>query len=229
MLRGLTASVGAGDAVAVIGRNAAGKTTLLRAMAGLIRARTGEVRLDGNNVAMLAPRQRARRLAFVAQRPIVAAAFTVRESVALGSFARGSDLPRVAVELDRFGLTECADRPFHALSVGQQQRAALARAFVQADARSLLFVDEPFAAMDLGETSRCLGHLRKHAENGGAVVAVLHDLAQATALASRVWLIDDGRLAADGAAVDVLQAEKLTHWFGVPFDVGPHGPIARLH
>jgi iron complex transport system ATP-binding protein len=171
----------------------------------------------------------ARRLAFVAQRPLIAAAFSVRESVALGRFARRRAEDRVDEAVARLGLASERDRPYHELSVGQQQRAALARAFAQADADSVLLLDEPFAAMDLGEVARCAPFLRDHAARGGAVVAVLHDLAQAAALATRVWVLDEGRLVADGPMGEVLVADRLARWFGVPFDDGPHGPIARLH
>ncbi|MDZ4755275.1 MAG: ABC transporter ATP-binding protein [Phycisphaerae bacterium] len=229
VLSGITTSVRAGDSVAIIGRNAAGKTTLVRTMAGFIAVRTGRVMLDGRSVAELAPRVRAARIAFVAQRPVVAAPFSVRESIALGRYARGADAKRVDAAIERFGLAECAERPFHGISVGQQQRAALARAFAQVDARSILLLDEPFAALDLGETARCAARIREHAAGGGAVVAVLHDLAQATALASRVWVLVDGRMAADGSTREVLTPGRLAHWFGIDFDEGPHGPVARLH
>ncbi|MFO0828644.1 MAG: ABC transporter ATP-binding protein [Phycisphaerales bacterium] len=229
VVEAVSASVESGEAIAIVGRNAAGKTTLLRAMAGLLRPRRGRVMLGDRPMHSLSPRDRAASVAFVSQRPLVAAAFTVRELVALGRFARPRDDARVTAALDRLGLAASADRPYHELSVGQQQRASLARAMAQADARSLVLLDEPFAASDLGETARSVAVLREHAAAGGAVVAVLHDLSQACALASTVWILDEGRLVARGPTREVLDTDRLSRLFGIPFDAGPYGPVARLH
>ncbi len=218
VLRAVGARAMPGDAIALIGRNAAGKTTLVRAMAGLVAPSGGSVALDGRDVRTFTPRERARRIAFVAQRPVVSAAFTVRETVALGRFALPSDPTRIDRALSDLGLADLADRPYHALSVGQQQRAALARALAQAEPTSVLLLDEPFAALDLAEVGRSLHLVRRHAEAGGIVVAVLHDLAVAAALAKRVWILDEGTLADDARVEVALDPGRLEARYGIAFE-----------
>lgn len=210
-------AIGSGEVVAIVGRNAAGKSTLLRAMGGLLVPAAGEVLLDGSPLARAAPGERARRIAFVAQRPVLAAAFTVRESVALGRFALPASPARIERAIAEVGLSDLAGRRYHELSVGQQQRAALARALAQAERDSILLLDEPFAAMDLGEVDRVLSLLGGHADGGGSVVVVLHDLALAAALADRIWLLECGRIADEGPVASVLAPERLAERFGVPF------------
>ncbi|MDZ4756276.1 MAG: ABC transporter ATP-binding protein [Phycisphaerae bacterium] len=217
-----------GEAIAIVGRNAAGKTTLVRAMAGLIPPARGDVLWDGVNVSSLHVRVRAQRCAFVPQRPQVSARFSVRETIELGRFALPPNPQRIAAALDRTGLDLLADRPYHELSLGQQQRVALARVFAQIADDGCLLVDEPFAAMDLGEADRCLKLLREHAQRG-VVVAVLHDLAQARALADQVWLLDAGNLIARGRPTDLFQPEFLAAHFGVPFGLSADGaPVPRF-
>jgi iron complex transport system ATP-binding protein len=221
VLDGVSASVRGGETIAIVGRNGAGKTTLLRAIAGLCPRRGGTITVGGSNVETLSPKARAGRIAFVAQRPTLAAAFTVRETVALGRFAaarQGAEgNTAVADALGRFGLEPFAEREYHELSVGQQQRVSLARAWAQASPTAALLLDEPFAAMDLGEVARSIAVVRAHAARGGAVLAVLHDLAMAHAFATRVWVIDGGTLAADGPTDATLDPARLEGWFGVPF------------
>lgn len=227
VLEGVSATVRGGETIAIVGRNGAGKTTLLRAIAGLCPLRAGSVTVGGSNVETLRPRTRATRLAFVAQRPTLAAAFTVRETVALGRYALGGSPERADAAVDdalaRFGLEGFRDREYHELSVGQQQRVSLARAWAQASPSTTLLLDEPFAAMDLGEVARSIAVVRAHAARGGAVLAVLHDLAMAHAFATRVWVIDGGTLAADGPIEETLEPARLERWFGVPFARHPLG------
>lgn len=216
-LRAVSLAVHPGERIAIVGRNAAGKSTLLRVLGGLLPATRGVVRLDGRPIGAWSSAARAARIAFVAQRPQLAVSFTLREFVALGRFARPSAPARIDAAIAAVGLGDCPERRFHELSVGQQQRGALARALAQAEPDAVLLLDEPFAAMDYGEVVRSLALLDRHAAGGGVVVCVLHDLALASRLASRVWLLDEGRLVAEGPTAAVLAPSALSARFGVPF------------
>ena len=143
-------SIPCGCRTALIGPNGSGKSTLLRVLAGLVPPQSGEVLVAG-----FAPALGRSRVAYLAQRPQLTEGFPliVRRLVQMGTYAHhgwfeecrhGDDaVDRALAEL---GLTELADRPVHALSGGQLQRALLARAFVQG--AEVLLLDEPYAALD---------------------------------------------------------------------------------
>lgn len=211
-----------GTVTAIVGPNGAGKSTLLRLLLGILRPTEGEIRLDGEPIAALSPRARARRIAYVPQRPSVAFAFTVREYVALGGFAGGVSREAVASALAQADIADRADDPFPILSVGQQQRAALARALVQLElargASTVLLADEPVSAMDPSHALRTMQTLRSLAEGGVAVAVVLHDLSLARRFCDRAAVLDGaGRLAGAGPAGETLTPAVLDGVFSVRF------------
>jgi iron complex transport system ATP-binding protein len=218
-----------GRSVAIVGRNAAGKTTLLRALAGLLPPDSGEVLWEGRSPMRWSARDRARTIAYVAQRSSLSERFSVSETVELGRYALAAAPRRVAEALQAFGLEGLARRAYHELSVGQQQRVALARAWAQIDPGGVLLLDEPFAAMDLAETDRTLRLLDSHRAGGGSAVIVVHDLTLAARLADEAWLLDEGRLVAAGATSELLVPERLSAHFGVPFERDARGhPVPVL-
>ncbi|UCD75103.1 MAG: ABC transporter ATP-binding protein [Phycisphaerales bacterium] len=217
-LRDVTAEARAGNITAIVGPNASGKSTLIRGIIGAIRPQWGAAFIDNLPVASMSARQLARRAAYVPQRSVVAAAFTVREVVELGRYALPRDVARIEEALARLELTDLAARPYPALSVGQQQRVTMARALAQLPERGLLVLDEPTAAMDLRHAERCMKLLREIADAGGAVVVAMHDLSMAALWADEAWLLDDGRLAASGPAEEVLAPDRLEAVFGVGFE-----------
>lgn len=235
-LRDVACSLCAG-VTAIVGPNASGKSTLLRAMLGALRPARGVVTLDGTPIGRLPTRERARKIAYVAQRPDVSAAFAVREVVALGRFASnaGARADREATEraMTRLDVASLADRRFHALSVGQQQRVALARAAAQLDAGDaagprVLLADEPCSGMDPRHELDAMGLLAELAAGGVAVGVVLHDLTLATRFADRaVVLADGGTVAAAGPASDVLEPGTLGRVFGVEM-IGSDTPAGHI-
>ncbi len=228
-IREITATLERGTTVAVVGRNAAGKTTLLRSIGGILRPTEGGVTWDGRPPSSWSARERAKRVAYVAQRPALSVRFSVRETIELGRYALVEDARRIDGAIGAFGLEAIAARAYHELSVGQQQRVALARAWAQVEPTGALLLDEPFAAMDLAETDRALRLIRAHVVGGGAAAVVVHDLGLAARLADRVWLLADGRMAADGPAAEVLRPDLLERHFGVAFRLDADGiPAAVL-
>lgn len=218
-VRGVVVRASAGRIVAVIGRNGSGKSSLVRAVAGVHAGRlSGSATWHGHDLARMPAADRARSVAYVAQRPLVAADFTAREVIGLA----GAVVPRTADRLERaidaLGVRDLVDRPFAGLSGGEQQRVVLARALAQHELGGLLVLDEPFNAMDLAEQHRVAGALQCLASAGSLVLVVLHDLALADALAHDVWWMDAGRLRASGPREAVLREPDLARGFGVPFE-----------
>ncbi len=203
---------------AVIGPNAAGKSTLLRCAIGALRPTQGRALIDGVPAHQLRTRRLAERIAYVPQRSIVSAAFTVREVVELGRYALPPSRGRVEEALGRLDLVEVADRPYLALSVGQQQRATLARAVAQLAPDGHLILDEPTSAMDLRHVRNSLSLLRDLARDGATVLLAMHDLALAAAAADESWLLENGRLIAAGPTADVMHVDRLQSVFGVEFE-----------
>ncbi len=215
---GVTAALRPGRMTAMIGPNAAGKTTLLRLMLGQLQPWSGQVEWDGRVVGELYPSQRARRMAYVPQRGGVSFAFTVRQVVEMGRFAQPARPRAVDEAMRRCDLAPVADRIFAHLSGGQQQRVMLARAMAQlADAvpGRVLLADEPVSSMDLLHVRQTMDHLRHLATEGVAVLVVLHDLTLAARYADDVWLVDGGRLLASGPWQAVLTTQVLDPVYGV--------------
>ena len=221
VLRGLNLNIGPGWN-ALVGPNGAGKSTLLRALAGLHPPHGGQVRLQGQDLRTLAPGERARRLAWLAQQGDVTGELTVRETVELGRIAHlgllGTPGPgdRAAVER-AMALTECTpwqQRRLHELSGGERQRVLLAR--VLATEAPLLLLDEPTTHLDAPHQvalARLLRRIAADRDGPRAVLSVLHDLPIALQ-ADRLRVLDDGRLCADGAPTDPALQATLVSVFG---------------
>lgn len=210
IVKGLSGAVRAGKLTALIGPNAAGKSTLLKLMLGQARPWRGSVKLGGSEVWSMGAAERARLISYVPQRAGVGFAFSVEQVVGMGRFAQGAGIAadRAAAEgaLEACDLTGLRERVFSELSFGQQQRVLLARALAQARGRGrLMLLDEPGSAMDLWHVHHMMGWLVRLARSGLGVVVVLHDLNLASRYADEVWLMDQGGLVAAGSWGEVLR------------------------
>jgi zinc/manganese transport system ATP-binding protein len=175
ILTGLSGRFEAGSQTALIGANGTGKTTLLRAIAGLHPVASGRIDRDGllpTDIALLAQGSHLDRSFPITCRDVVALAAT-----RLGPFRSiGKDrLAATRAALDRVGLAEMESRPIQALSAGQFQRVLFARTIVQ-DAR-LILLDEPFTAIDAATTRLLMSVIEDWNAQGRTVIAVLHDMA----------------------------------------------------
>lgn len=219
VLDGVSLALGPGALVALVGPNGAGKSTLLRALAGLVPPEAGQVTLDGAPLATLAPRARARRVAWLEQGARAAWGMTVREIAGLGRLPHGDAAAApVAAALAAVGLDHMADRRIDRLSGGEARRAMIAR--VLATAPEVLLLDEPCADLDPAQGFAVMRLLRREAEAGRAVVIVLHDLALAARFADRMALLDAGRLVADGPPDAVMADAVAGRVFGVRIGAG---------
>ncbi len=217
----------------VLGPNGSGKSTLLRLLLGALTPSHGAIELDGVPVRTLSAPARAKRIAYVAQRPSVASAFTVREVVALGRYALTPDLDAVERQLEALELTAMASRVFASLSVGEQQRVSLARALAQLECdpggpRRVLLADEPTSAMDPRWVAHSAAVLRSLPERGIDALVVLHDFTLACRLADTVLVLDEtGTIAGMGTPDEILQPALLSEVFSTPFtrESTADGPI----
>jgi iron complex transport system ATP-binding protein len=221
VVRQVTLSVAAGERVALVGPNAAGKSSLLAAMAGILPAAEGDIRLRGQPVGGFSNREIAKRVALVAAVQETAPKLSVLESTELGRYPHCGPFRNLA-ETDRAvvgkaiaetGLDDLAQRSLGSLSAGERQRALIARALAQEP--ELLLLDEPSAHLDIGHTLDLFALLTAIASRGVAIVAVIHDLAAAAHWATRMVVLHEGRIVDDGPPGTVMQGEALGLAFAV--------------
>ena len=228
VLDGLDIGVAAGEFVGLIGPNGAGKSTLLRAALGLL-PHSGSVRLGDAEVAALSARARAERAAYLAQEREIAWAVPVETVVALGraphrrGFAAPGPRDReiVAEAMRRMDVEGFRGRIATELSGGEKARVLAARALAQDTA--LLLADEPTAGLDPSHQIALMRVFRELAASGRGVVASLHDLGLAARWCSRLVLIAQGRVVAEGPPQDVLTPARLRQIYGVSAFFGEAG------
>lgn len=220
VLRDVTVTAAAGRVTAVVGPNAAGKTTLLRCAAGFLAPSSGRAEVDGTDAHRMRAVARAKRLAWVPQRPLVAARFTAREVVALGRYRLPRADDRIDAAIATVDLADVADEPMHVLSAGQQQRVVLARALAQVADDGHLLLDEPTAAMDLKHAARAFAALQAVAAAGATVLIAIHDLAAAARIADDAWVLRGGQLVAAGSVDQTLVPTILEPVFEVDLTDG---------
>lgn len=213
-LDGVSLELRGGYVTAICGPNGAGKSSLLACLAGL---EPSEVRLDGTLLAATPPRQRARSIGFLPQSAELAWDLSVETLVGLGRLAwnagDAADAAACAAALAAMELDALRHRPVGQLSGGERARALLAR--VLAGEPRWLLADEPLANLDLAHQLTLLAHFRALAGQGLGIVLVLHDLAHAMNHATRVVVLDQGRIAADGPPEEALDEAVIGRVWGV--------------
>lgn len=217
-----------GEITVVIGPNACGKSTLLRALARLVRPDRGTVVLDGESIHRLPTKQVARRLGLLPQSPIAPDGILVTDLVARGRTPHQSvfqqwsvaDEHAVRAALDATGTTDLANRTVDELSGGQRQRVWIAMALAQDT--GLLLLDEPTTFLDITHQVEVLDLLAElNRRDGRTVVVVLHDLNLACRYAHHIVAMHGGRIVAHGAPHDVITAETVRTVFGLESIVIP--------
>ncbi len=216
VLDGLTVAVPAGRTTVVIGANACGKSTLVRALSRALRPLGGVVTLDGADVAGMSARGLARAVGLLPQQPIAPDGITVADLVARGRYPHQGWLRRwspeddevVAAALRATATSELAERDVAELSGGQRQRVWIAMALAQDP--DVLLLDEPTTFLDLTHQLEVLELLAAlNRERGTTVVMVLHDLNLAARYADHLVVMADGDLVAQGAPSEVVTPEVL--------------------
>ncbi|MBN9030680.1 MAG: iron ABC transporter ATP-binding protein [Rhizobiales bacterium 63-7] len=219
ILRDINLTIPKGGVVALIGPNGAGKSSLLSLIARLRPLQQGTIHIDGLPVDRTPGPELARVVAILRQDSTVASRLKVRELVGFGRFPHGrgrltaADLEIVDQALARFDLTDLADRFLETLSGGQRQRALVAMAFAQDT--DYLLLDEPLNNLDMHHARELMRSLRAIADTRArTMVIVLHDVNQASAYADRIVAMQNGRIIADAAPLDLLTPDTLETVFG---------------
>ncbi|MFE2374284.1 ABC transporter ATP-binding protein [Streptomyces sp. NPDC059398] len=225
---GLDLAVPDGRVTVIVGPNACGKSTTLRALGRLLKPRSGAVLLDGAELARTPTRKIAQSIGLLPQSPSAPEAITVADLVARGRqphqhwWQQWSDEDERAVTgaMERTDITSLAERAVDELSGGQRQRVWIAMALAQET--DLLLLDEPTTYLDIAHQVEVLDLVRRlNKERGRTVVAVLHDLNQAARYADHLVAMKDGRIVAEGPPGEVVTAQLVREVFGLESVVVP--------
>ncbi len=242
LLDGVSLEVRPGEIVAVAGPNGAGKSTLISVLAGDRAPSSGSVTLDDRPLADWPRSELARRRAVMSTDGAVAFAFVAREVALMGRMPLHGGDPDAgdrAVIRDLLAAVDCsplAERVYTTLSTGERQRVQLARAVAQVTdapgtlhpADRFLLLDEPTSSLDPAHQHTAMRLVRRMADAGRGVLAVLHDLNLVAAYADRVVLMSEARVVAEGTPSEVLRSDLLESVFHVPMLVIPHPRLAHL-
>lgn len=238
-LRDVSLSLARGELLGVVGPNASGKSSLIRAITNVVTPQRGEIRLDGSLLSRLSRRELSLRVAVVPQNPTLPEAFTALEVVLMGrtphlgllQSERRADWAAVRRALEQTDALELAERRIGELSGGERQRVVVARALAQE--APVLLLDEPTAHLDVGHQATVLELLRRLCRNDGAdgcpkaVLAVVHDLTLAAQYCDRLAMLSEGRLVALGSPQEVLSAQVLATVYRTQVSVFPHPVTGR--
>jgi iron complex transport system ATP-binding protein len=222
--RDVSLEIRRGEALALLGPNGGGKTTLLKTMLGLLGPLGGAVTLDGRRLADVAIAERARSIGYVPQAHAGAFAFSVRDVVLMGRtahqglFAKPSAADRAIAEqkLAELGVAHLSERPYTMISGGERQLVLIARALAQEPRYVLL--DEPTASLDFGNQGKVMRRIGALAEQGLGVLFTTHDPNQALRHATRVAMLSRGELLATGEPGDILTVPRLEALYGAPVE-----------
>ncbi|MEJ8635744.1 ABC transporter ATP-binding protein [Streptomyces sp. MS2.AVA.5] len=217
-----------GQVTVIVGPNACGKSTTLRALGRLLRPKGGAVLLDGDELARIPTKRIAQSIGLLPQSPVAPEAITVADLVSRGRQPHQAwwkqwsqeDERAVTDAMARTDVTALAERFVDELSGGQRQRVWIAMALAQET--DLLLLDEPTTFLDIAHQVEVLDLMRRlNHERGRTVVAVLHDLNQAARYADHLVAMREGRIVAEGHPSQVVTAALVREVFGLESVVVP--------
>ncbi|MFE4715004.1 ABC transporter ATP-binding protein [Streptomyces sp. NPDC056728] len=217
-----------GRVTVIVGPNACGKSTTLRALGRLLKPRSGSVLLDGEALTRLPTKKIAQQIGLLPQTPVAPEAITVADLVARGRqphqhwWQQWSDADERAVTeaMERTDVAALADRSVDELSGGQRQRVWIAMALAQET--ELLLLDEPTTYLDIAHQVEVLDLVRQlNHDKDRTVVLVLHDLNQAARYADHLVAMKSGRIVAEGPPTEVVTADLVREVFGLDCVVVP--------
>ena len=232
----VSAELGRGQILGILGPNGSGKTTLLRLLSGTRRPTAGEILLDGTPLGQLSRRAVAQRIAVVPQETQLAFDYTVMEMVLMGRHPHlglfqlegPADVEIARDALGATGTAQLETRQFNTLSGGEKQRVVIASALAQSS--DILLLDEPTASLDLGYQLEVASLLRRLNRERGVTIAVsTHDLNFAASICDRLVMLRAGRVLAAGTTSEVLTPERIRALYDVTVDVQMHSASGHLN
>ena len=223
----LAVAIPDGSFTVIVGPNACGKSTLLRALARTLRPRAGQVILDGKPISRLPSKEVARRVGLLPQSPVAPDAITVADLVSRGRYPHqgllrqwsDDDERAVVAAMEATGVSDLGTRAVDELSGGQRQRVWLALALAQQT--DLLLLDEPTTFLDIAHQMEVLDLCAELHERGRTLVAVLHDLNHACRYATHLIAMREGAIVAQGDPAQIVDAALVEEVFGLPCQVVP--------
>jgi len=241
-LRNISLKVHEAEFVAIMGRNASGKTTLVKHFNGLLKPTKGDVVVDGVNTKETTTAHLARKVGYVFQNPNDHLfADSVEQEIAFSlrhlGFQRGEMEPMIDEVLKRFGLTQYRHRYPRSLSGGEKQRVALASILVAQP--KIIILDEPTRGMEYKLKAELMSYLDSYRKEGRVVILVTQDVETVAEYGDRVILLSEGRIVVDGAKRDLLSqalifspqinrlAQSLSH-YGVPSNLLTANEVLRM-
>jgi ABC-type cobalamin/Fe3+-siderophores transport system ATPase subunit len=224
---GLDVRIPDGSFTVIVGPNACGKSTLLRALSGLLTPKSGVVLLDGAPIGSYRGKEVARRLGLLPQSATAPEGISVADLVARGRYPHQKllrqwtpeDEEQVAAAMDATGVTALADRAVDELSGGQRQRVWMAMALAQQT--GILLLDEPTTYLDIAHQIDLLDLCADLNEQGRTLVAVLHDLNHACRYATHLIAMKQGEIVAEGDPREIITAELVADVYGLACEVIP--------
>lgn len=221
ILQHINCSIGVGEFVGIIGPNGAGKSTLLLGMRGFLPLAKGEIQLLGRSITTLSDKELAKQVAYMQQEVNVGFGYTALEVVLTGRYpylkwwqhekAKDKEIAQHYMEFT--GVESLANKPVHTMSGGEKQRVLLAK--VLAQETPIIFLDEPTASLDLVYQEEIFHYCQLICKQGKTVLIVAHDLKLAAKFCSRLLLLADGNIVADGAPGSVITKENLHAAYGL--------------
>ena len=219
VISGISLSIKDGSNLSIIGPNGCGKTTLIKAMSGLIKSK-GIISIDNKNIGKMSRAEVGRNLAVMNQLSSIYFSYTVYETVLLGRYIHmksnafknpsAKDKEYAKKCLDAVGLTNYMDRQINTLSGGQLQRVYLARTLAQEP--RVILLDEPTNHLDLKHQAELIDFLRDwSSENNHSVIGVLHDINLAMRLSDDILVLKEGKTFAYGKSKDVISSDLLNN------------------
>jgi ABC-type cobalamin/Fe3+-siderophores transport system ATPase subunit len=221
ILHGVDVVIPEGELTVIVGPNACGKSTLLKALARMLPPRSGSVWLNDRDITDYAPKEVARRLGLLPQNPSAPEGIIVSELVARGRYPHQSllrqwtpeDEQAVVEAMAAANVTDLADRTIDQLSGGQRQRVWIAMALAQ---QTPLLLDEPTTYLDIAHQVEVLDLTRRLHRAGRTVVAVLHELNLAFRYATHLIVMKDGEIVATGAPAAIVTSDLIEQVFALP-------------
>lgn len=220
VLQDVSISVPKGRITVLLGPNGCGKTTLLKALSGILPADNGQLLLNGQDLLQLPQRELSQKVAYLAQSRQIPD-ITVQRLVLHGRFPylsyprryRSEDYAAAKAAIEKMGVKDLMDTPLNQLSGGQRQKVYIAMALAQDT--PVILLDEPTTYLDISHQLQLLAHARELTRQGKTVIMVVHDIPAAMTVADRILLMDRGQAVFRGTPEELYASRQVDRIFGV--------------
>lgn len=234
IISGINAEIKMGEFIGIIGRNGAGKSTLLKTLRGLLPAKNGQVFYFGKPMSAYGEKELARIVAYLQQNVETGFGYTGLDIVLTGRYpymkwweSEKDEDKELAMDCMSYtGTLDLAERPVTEVSGGQKQRILLAK--VLAQQTPILFLDEPTTGLDMVYREEIFRFARELANMGKTILMVVHELDLAAAYCSRIILLGEGKLMADGSPQQIFREDLLSRAYEADISVEENPKNGRL-